>query len=156
MVTGASTANLAIVLIDARKGVIEQTCRHAFIANLLRIQHVVIAINKMDLVEYKEEVFKEITAAFKQFASRLENLVEMTFIPISALKATTWSINPPTCPGTKGRPCCIIWRRFTSARMPTMSSAFSCAVRHSSAFGQVPRLSRIRRACGRRGVPARR
>ena len=86
MVTGASTANLAIILIDARKGVIEQTCRHAFIANLLRIQHVVIAVNKMDLVEYKESVFNEISAAFKQFASRLDNLVEMTFIPISALK----------------------------------------------------------------------
>jgi sulfate adenylyltransferase subunit 1 len=86
MVTGASTANLAIVLIDARKGVIEQTCRHAFIANLLRIQHVVLAVNKMDLVDYKEEVYNEIVEAFKQFASRLDNLVEMTFIPISALK----------------------------------------------------------------------
>jgi sulfate adenylyltransferase subunit 1 len=86
MVTGASTANLAIILIDARKGVIEQTCRHAFIANLLRIQHVVVAVNKMDLVDFKEERFNEITAAFKQFASRLDNLVEMTFIPISALK----------------------------------------------------------------------
>ncbi len=86
MVTGASTANLAIILIDARKGVIEQTCRHAFIANLLRIQHVVIAINKMDLVDYQESVFNEIAAAFKKFASRLDNLVEMTFIPISALK----------------------------------------------------------------------
>ena len=86
MVTGASTANLAIILIDARKGVIEQTCRHAFIANLLRIQHVVVAVNKMDLVDFKEERFNEITASFKQFASRLDNLVEMTFIPISALK----------------------------------------------------------------------
>ncbi len=86
MVTGASTANLAIILIDARKGVIEQTCRHAFIANLLRIQHVVIAINKMDLVDYSETTYHEISASFKQFASRLENLVEMTFIPISALK----------------------------------------------------------------------
>jgi len=86
MVTGASTANLAIILIDARKGVIEQTCRHAFIANLLRIQHVVIAVNKMDLVEFKESVYNEIVASFKQFASRLDSLVEMTFIPISALK----------------------------------------------------------------------
>ena len=86
MVTGASTANLAIVLIDARKGVIEQTCRHAFLANLLRIQHVVIAINKMDLVDYSEAKFEEIKEAFQCFASRLDNLVEMTFIPISALK----------------------------------------------------------------------
>jgi sulfate adenylyltransferase subunit 1 len=86
MVTGASTANLAIILIDARKGVIEQTCRHAFLANLLRIQHVVIAVNKMDLVEYSEAKFEEIKEAFRCFASRLDNLVEMTFIPISALK----------------------------------------------------------------------
>jgi sulfate adenylyltransferase subunit 1 len=85
MVTGASTANLAIILIDARKGVIEQTCRHAFLANLLRIQHVVLAVNKMDLVEYSEEVFERIKSEFSDFASRLENLVEMTFIPISAL-----------------------------------------------------------------------
>ena len=85
MVTGASTANLAIVLIDARKGVIEQTCRHAFIASLLRIQHVVVCINKMDLVDWDENVYNEIVENFKDFASRLESVVEMTFIPISAL-----------------------------------------------------------------------
>jgi sulfate adenylyltransferase subunit 1 len=85
MVTGASTANLAIVLIDARKGVIEQTCRHSFIANLLRIQHVVVCVNKMDLVDWDEGVFNKIVADFKQFASRLDNIVEVTFIPASAL-----------------------------------------------------------------------
>ncbi len=86
MVTGASTANLAIVLVDARKGVIEQTCRHAFIASLLRIQHVVVAVNKMDLVDFEESAFEKIKEDFEDFASRLENLVEVTFIPISALK----------------------------------------------------------------------
>jgi sulfate adenylyltransferase subunit 1 len=85
MVTGASTANLAIVLIDARKGVIEQTCRHSFIANLLRIQHVVVCVNKMDLVDWDEKVFNKIVANFKTFASRLDNIVEVTFIPASAL-----------------------------------------------------------------------
>jgi sulfate adenylyltransferase subunit 1 len=85
MVTGASTANLAIVLIDARKGVIEQTCRHSFIANLLRIQHVVVCVNKMDLVDWDEGVFNQIVEDFKQFASRLDNIVEVTFIPASAL-----------------------------------------------------------------------
>ncbi len=85
MVTGASTANLAIVLIDARKGVIEQTCRHAFIANLLRIQHVVICVNKMDLVDWDEAVFDSIVDDFKRFASRLDNIVDVTFIPVSAL-----------------------------------------------------------------------
>ncbi len=85
MVTGASTANLAIILIDARKGIIEQTCRHSFIANLLRIQHIVLAINKMDLVDYSEEVFQRIVEEYTQFSSRLRNMVDMSFIPISAL-----------------------------------------------------------------------
>jgi len=85
MVTGASTANLAIILVDARKGVIEQTCRHSFIANLLRIRHVVIAVNKMDLVDWSEEKFNEIKEQFTKFASRLDNIVEISFIPISAL-----------------------------------------------------------------------
>lgn len=85
MVTGASTANLAIVLVDARKGIVEQTCRHAFIADLLRIQHIVVCVNKMDLVDYAEDTFSEITEKFREFASRLQNIVDVTFIPISAL-----------------------------------------------------------------------
>ncbi len=99
MVTGASTANLAIILIDARKGVIEQTKRHTFIANLLRIQHVVVAVNKMDLVDYDQDVYDKIVADYKAFASRLDNIVDITPIPISALngdnvvdksKSMTW------------------------------------------------------------------
>ncbi|MEO5642454.1 MAG: sulfate adenylyltransferase subunit CysN [Bacteroidia bacterium] len=84
MVTGASTANLAIVLIDARKGVIEQTMRHAFIASLLKIPHIVVCINKMDLVEYKQEIFQSIKKDFEAFASKLES-IDISFIPISAL-----------------------------------------------------------------------
>lgn len=84
MVTGASTANLAIILVDARQGVVEQTCRHALIASLLRIQHLVICVNKMDLVEFKEEVFNNIVSEFKKFASRLD-VADIVFIPISAL-----------------------------------------------------------------------
>jgi sulfate adenylyltransferase subunit 1 len=86
MVTGASTANLAIILVDARHGVIEQTMRHAFIASLLRIQHIVICVNKMDLVDFSEEAFEKVVKDFKQFASRLESVVDVSFIPISALK----------------------------------------------------------------------
>jgi len=86
MVTGASTANLAIILVDARHGVIEQTMRHAFIANLLRIRHVILAINKMDLVDFKEAAYDKIVNQFQEFASRLDNIVDMTPIPISALK----------------------------------------------------------------------
>lgn len=85
MVTGASTANLAIILIDARKGVIEQTKRHSFIANLLRIQHLVVAVNKMDLVDFSEETYNQIIKDYHEFASRLDNIVEITTIPISAL-----------------------------------------------------------------------
>lgn len=85
MVTGASTANLAIILIDARKGVIEQTKRHSFIANLLRIQHIVLAVNKMDLMEYSQDVYDKIVADYREFASRLDNIVEIQDIPISAL-----------------------------------------------------------------------
>jgi sulfate adenylyltransferase subunit 1 len=84
MVTGASTANLAIILIDARKGVIEQTSRHAFIASLLRIPHLVVCVNKMDLVDWSEARFQEIVAQFSEFASRLE-IPDIQFIPISAL-----------------------------------------------------------------------
>ncbi len=84
MVTGASTANLAIILIDARKGVIEQTSRHAIIASLLRIPHIVVCVNKMDLVDFREEVFESIRRDFDAFAAGLD-VVDVRFIPISAL-----------------------------------------------------------------------
>jgi len=84
MVTGASTADLAIILIDARNGLVEQTHRHSFIASLLGLQHLVVCVNKMDLVDYNEDHYREITQAFKSFSSRL-NIKDITFIPISAL-----------------------------------------------------------------------
>jgi sulfate adenylyltransferase subunit 1 len=84
MVTGASTANLAIVLVDARHGVVEQTCRHAFIASLLQIKHLVLCVNKMDLVEYKQEVFEKIKEDFQAFTSKL-SVPDIHYIPISAL-----------------------------------------------------------------------
>ncbi|MBO3699773.1 GTP-binding protein [Fabibacter sp. E12] len=85
MVTGASTANLALILVDARHGVVEQTCRHSFIASLLKIPHLVVCINKMDLVDYNEEVFEKIRAQYESFASKLD-VQDIRFIPISALK----------------------------------------------------------------------
>ena len=84
MVTGASTANVALVLIDARKGVGEQTKRHAIIASLLQIPHLVICINKMDLVDHSQEVYENIKKDFTEFSSKLD-INDMTFIPISAL-----------------------------------------------------------------------
>ncbi len=84
MVTGASTADLAVVLVDARKGLLEQSRRHAFIATLLRVPHVVLAVNKMDLVDYAQPVFEAIHDEFVDFAAKLE-LPDLTVIPISAL-----------------------------------------------------------------------
>ncbi|MDK2770690.1 MAG: GTP-binding protein [Flavobacterium sp.] len=84
MVTGASTANVAIILIDARKGVIEQTKRHSYIASLLQIPHVIVCENKMDLVEYSEEVFNSIVSDYEGFSSKLL-IKDIRFIPISAL-----------------------------------------------------------------------
>lgn len=85
MVTGASTANVALVLVDARQGVVEQTKRHAIIASLLQIPHLVICVNKMDLVGYEKQAYEAIREAFEQFASKLD-VHDVTFIPISALK----------------------------------------------------------------------
>ena len=85
MVTGASTADLAIILIDARNGLVEQTHRHSFIASLLGLNHLVVCVNKMDLVDYNEAKYYEIVSQFKSFSSRLD-IKDITFIPISALK----------------------------------------------------------------------
>jgi len=102
MVTGASTANLALILVDARNGVVEQTIRHAFIASLLQIPHIVVCINKMDLVGYSEQRYQEITQQFLQMATKLD-VKDIRFIPISALKgdnivnrskAMTWYEGP--------------------------------------------------------------
>ena len=104
MVTGASTANLALILVDARNGVVEQTRRHSFIADLLGIKHVAVCINKMDLVGYEEAAYIKVLEQFTDFASRLENVTDITFIPLSALKGDnvvdrsenmTWYKGPP-------------------------------------------------------------
>jgi bifunctional enzyme CysN/CysC len=84
MVTGASTANVALILVDARNGIVEQSRRHAFLASLLRIPHLVVCINKMDLVDWSEDRYEEIKAEFRQFATKLD-VHDLTFIPVSAL-----------------------------------------------------------------------
>ncbi|MEU4545417.1 sulfate adenylyltransferase subunit CysN [Nonomuraea dietziae] len=102
MVTGASTADLAIILIDARTGVLEQSRRHAFLTSLLRVPHLVLAVNKMDLVDYSQERFEEIREEFTAFASKL-NVADLTFIPISALNGdnvVSRSENMPWYQGT--------------------------------------------------------
>ncbi len=92
MATGASTCDLAIILIDARHGVLPQTCRHSFIATLLGIRHLVVAINKMDAVDYSEEVFERIRKQYSDFAAKLE-ATDIHFIPISALRGDN-VVNP--------------------------------------------------------------
>ncbi|MGH3374427.1 MAG: sulfate adenylyltransferase subunit 1, partial [Actinoallomurus sp.] len=84
MVTGASTADLAIILIDARKGLLEQSRRHAFLTTLLRVPHLVLAVNKMDLIDYDQETFERIKDEFTAFATKLE-VGDLTYVPISAL-----------------------------------------------------------------------
>jgi sulfate adenylyltransferase subunit 1 len=84
MVTGASTANLALILIDARKGLVEQTFRHSYIASLLKIPHIIVCVNKMDLVNYDEAVYDRIVEEYKAFSSKLE-VSDIQFVPISAL-----------------------------------------------------------------------
>jgi len=86
MVTGASTADLSVILLDARKGVLEQSKRHAFISALLGIPHVVVAVNKMDLVDYSQARFDELVLEFAEFAAKLDSGAELTYIPMSALE----------------------------------------------------------------------
>ncbi len=103
MVTGASTADLVIVLIDARKGVVAQSRRHAFIASLLQIPHLVVCVNKMDMLDYNEEVFDSIVEEFERFAARLD-IQDVTFIPISALKGDNVVERSPAMPWYQGAP----------------------------------------------------
>ena len=85
MVTGASTTNLAIILVDARNGMVEQSRRHLFIASLLRIPHIIVCVNKMDLVDYDEQVFTQIKREFEDFSSKLTT-IDVEYIPVSALQ----------------------------------------------------------------------
>lgn len=101
MVTGASTADLALILVDARKGLVEQSRRHAFLCSLLRVPHIVLCVNKMDLVDYDEAVFKRIENEFAAFATKLE-VPDLTVIPVSALKGDNVVNRSENMPWFKG------------------------------------------------------
>ncbi|TDC53155.1 sulfate adenylyltransferase subunit CysN [Jiangella ureilytica] len=101
MVTGASTADLAIVLVDARKGMVEQSRRHAFLVSLLRVPHLVLAVNKMDLVGWSQEVFESIEREFSSFATKLE-VPDLTVVPISALHGDNIVSRSPNMPWYEG------------------------------------------------------
>jgi bifunctional enzyme CysN/CysC len=101
MVTGASTANLALILVDARNGLVEQSRRHAFIASLLRVPHLVLCVNKMDLVDYDEDVFERIRGEFRIFASKLD-IGDLAAIPVSALHGDNVVTRSPSMPWYEG------------------------------------------------------
>ena len=103
MATGASTANLSLILVDARKGLLPQSKRHAFISSLLGIKHTVVCVNKMDLVDYSEQVFDEIEQAFLDFAGRLE-ITDLRFVPVSALKGDNVVTKSAAMPWYQGAP----------------------------------------------------
>lgn len=102
MITGGSTANLAVILVDARTGVITQTKRHSFLVSLLGIKHVVLAVNKMDLVDFSEERFNEIVTEYKQFVSKL-NIPDVQYIPLSALEGDNVVKKSDRTPWYKGK-----------------------------------------------------
>ena len=101
MVTGASTADVALILLDARRGITEQSRRHAFLATLLGVPHVVVCVNKMDLVDYQETVFDAIREEFSEFATRLR-VRDLTFIPLSALKGDNVVVRSEQMPWYEG------------------------------------------------------
>ncbi len=103
MVTGASTASLALLLVDARKGVLEQTRRHALLSSLLRVPHLVLCVNKMDLVDYDQEVYEEIRHDFTTFAAKLE-ITDLDFVPISALEGDNVVERSANMPWFDGQP----------------------------------------------------
>ncbi|HEY1853225.1 MAG TPA: adenylyl-sulfate kinase [Solirubrobacterales bacterium] len=103
MVTGASNANLALLLVDARKGVLEQTRRHSLLSSLLRVPHLVLCVNKMDLVDYDQGIYDEIREEFSSFAAKLE-ITDLGFVPISALEGDNVVTRSPNMPWFEGQP----------------------------------------------------
>ena len=115
MVTGASTAELAVILVDARKGVLTQTRRHSYLVSLLGIRHVVLAVNKLDLVDYSREVFDAIEADYRAFAAEI-GLDDVVCIPISALRGDNITEPSPNTPWYAGpHAASATWRRSRSA-----------------------------------------
>ena len=142
MVTGASTANLALILVDARNGIVEQSRRHAFIASLLRVPHLVLCVNKMDLVDYDEDGLRRRSrTSSAQFATKLD-IGDLTFIPVSALHGDN-VVHPQraTCPGTTAPSLLHHLEEVHIAQRPQPAS--TCGSRCSTSSGRSP----DRRSC---------
>jgi sulfate adenylyltransferase subunit 1 len=154
MVTGASTANLAIVLVDARHGVVEQTRRHAFIASLLQIKHLVLCVNKMDLVDYRQEKFDQIKTEFATFASKL-SVPDIHYIPITALHGDNVVDRSTKMPWYEGSTLLYTLENVhIGSDFNMVDSRFPGAVGDPAAVRRVPRLPGLRRPGGRRRVQA--
>ena len=125
MVTGASTADLALILVDARKGVLEQTRRHAFIASLLRVPHLVLCVNKMDLVDYDQDVFDAIKDEFRALRDEARHHRPDVHPDLRAARRQRRRPLATTCPGTRARRCCTTSRTCTSPRTATSSTRAS-------------------------------
>ena len=156
MVTGNSTADLTIVLVDARKGIVEQTRRHAFLASLLRVPHLLVCVNKMDLVDYDQEVFDAIREEFTAFASRLD-VADLTFIPISALQGDNVVQRSANMPWYEGASLLHhLEQVYIASDRNLIDPRLPGPVGGPAPGHQPPRLPGLRRPGGRRGVPARR
>ena len=157
MVTGASNAHVALILIDARKGVIEQTRRHAFLSSMLGVPHMVVCVNKMDLIDWDQERFERIKSDFMEFAARL-NVHDITFIPISALRGDNVVQRSENMWWYDGSPLLNhlevgLHRQRRELHRPALPGA----VRHPEPDAGEPRLPRLRRDGGqRRAAPGRR
>ena len=150
MVTGASTADLSIVLVDARAGVVEQSKRHAYIASLLRIPHLVVAVNKMDLVDFDEAVFDDIRDDFTEFAADLD-FAEITFIPVSALDGDNVVDRSERMPWYDGPLAAGAPGDGRDRQRPQpRGAALPGAVGDPAAVRRAPRLPRLRRPAGLR------
>ena len=134
MATGASTCELAILLIDARKGVLDQTRRHSFISTLLGIKHLVVAINKMDLVDYSEETFTRIREDYLTFAGQLPGNLDIRFVPLSALEGDNVASQSESMPWYSGRHCSKCWKPWRSSEWWMLSQ---CASRCSTLIARI-------------------
>ncbi len=117
MVTGASNADLAIILVDARQGVAEQTRRHSLIASMLGIPHVVVAVNKMDLVDYSEDRFLEIAKTYQELANKLQ-IKDLTIVPVSALNGDNVAVYSPNMPWYAGETMLSVLRKRQRTQRP--------------------------------------
>ena len=156
MVTGASTADLGLVLVDARQGLTEQSRRHAVILSLLRVPHLVLAVNKMDLVDYDQAIYDRIHKEFTSFATKL-NIPDLEVIPISALKGDNVVNRSENMPWYHGSSLMHhLENVHVASDRDLVDTRLPGAVRRAPQVRPVPRLPRLRRPGRRRRAQARR